>query len=116
MTVIYGINNCDTVKKALKWLEKNNIPYTFHDFKKQGLTSDLLEQFAEQSSWAELVNKRSTTFRNLPQEIKDNLNHDNCFNACMEQPTLIKRPVLVHNQALYLGFKDASYQEIFGCE
>ena len=116
MTVIYGINNCDTVKKALKWLDKNNIPYTFHDFKKQGLTKPLLEQFVELSSWANLINKRSTTFRNLPLEIKANLADDSCFNACLEQPTLIKRPVLIHNQSLYLGFKDSHYQEIFSCD
>ncbi|WDE09768.1 Spx/MgsR family RNA polymerase-binding regulatory protein [Thalassomonas haliotis] len=113
MTVIYGINNCDTVKKALKWLKNNEIEHTFYDFKKQELTPELLTSFVEKSGWANLLNKRSTTFRNLPAEIKDNLSEENMFNAVMEQPTLLKRPLLAINEQLHLGFKDASYQELF---
>ncbi|WDE07656.1 Spx/MgsR family RNA polymerase-binding regulatory protein [Thalassomonas viridans] len=113
MTVIYGINNCDTVKKALKWLKENDIEHTFYDFKKQELTPELLTSFVKKSDWANLLNKRSTTFRNLPAEIKDNLTEENMFKAVMEQPTLLKRPLLAINDQLHLGFKDASYQELF---
>ena len=113
MTVIYGINNCDTVKKALKWLKQNEVSHTFYDFKKQALTPELLTSFVEKSDWASLLNKRSTTFRNLPAEIKENLTEENIFNAVMEQPTLLKRPLLAINDQLHLGFKESSYQELF---
>jgi len=116
MTVVYGINNCDTVKKTLKWLEKNNINYQFHDFKKQGLSPELLSELVAKSDWSTLLNKRSTTFRNLADEIKNNLTDENCFNSAIEQPTLIKRPVLLHNNSLYVGFKESNYQEIFASE
>ena len=116
MTTIYGINNCDTVKKALKWLNTNNIEFTFHDFRKDGLTEEQLNQFVEMSDWQLLMNKRSTSFRNLDDNIKQNLSDENCMSACLEQPTLIKRPVLIHNSQLFVGFKDKTYQEIFACE
>ena len=117
MTLIYGINNCDTVKKAIKWLDKNNISYVFHDFKKQGLPNELLTSFVENSEWKLLINKRSTTFRNLSDSVKenlsDNINNDVAFSTISEQPTLLKRPVLIHNNQLHLGFKEQQYQEIF---
>ncbi|MDO7084595.1 ArsC family reductase [Pseudocolwellia sp. AS88] len=111
MTTIYGIKNCDTVKKSLKWLEKNNIEFTFHDFRVDGLTPELLSSFVERSDWNVLLNKRSTTFRNLPAEIKDNLTDDVMFKAVLEQPTLLKRPILIRNDVTCVGFKDDLYQE-----
>jgi len=111
MTTIYGIKNCDTVKKSLKWLEKNNIEFSFHDFRVDGLTPELLASFVERSSWDVLLNKRSTTFRNLPTEIKENLTDDVMFNAVIEQPTLLKRPILIKSDTTCVGFKDTIYQE-----
>jgi len=111
MTTIYGIKNCDTVKKSLKWLEKNNIEFTFHDFRVDGLTPELLTSFVERSDWSIVLNKRSTTFRNLPAEIKDNLTHDVMFNAVLEQPTLLKRPILIKDEVTCVGFKENLYQE-----
>ncbi|WP_077337916.1 Spx/MgsR family RNA polymerase-binding regulatory protein [Pseudocolwellia agarivorans] len=111
MTTIYGIKNCDTVKKSLKWLEKNNIEFSFHDFRVDGLTPELLTSLVNRSSWDVLLNKRSTTFRNLPSEIKDNLTDDVIFNAVIEQPTLLKRPILIKNDITCVGFKDDLYQE-----
>ncbi|WP_440875887.1 ArsC family reductase [Thalassotalea sp. PLHSN55] len=113
MTKIYGISNCDTVKKALKWLEQHNIAFEFHDFRKDGLDQALLLSFQKQSSWDALINKRSTTYRNLPQDVKDNLSGDTAVATILEQPTLIKRPVLVTSQTLHIGFKPAQYQELF---
>ena len=111
MTTIYGIKNCDTVKKSLKWLEKNNVEFSFHDFRVDGLTPELLTHFVERSSWDVLLNKRSTTFRNLPAAIKNNLTDDVMFNAVIEQPTLLKRPILIKNDTTCVGFKDDLYQE-----
>lgn len=113
MITLYGINNCDTVKKAQKWLNANNINYVFHDFKKQGISEELLSQFVSNKPWSELLNKRSTTFRQLPEEIKNNLTDEVMFNAVLEQPTLLKRPLLDTNNELHLGFKEAQYQELF---
>lgn len=113
MTLLFGIPNCDTIKKTQKWLSDNQQDYQFHDFKKDGLTAEQLKQFIQLASWQALVNKRSTTYRNLPDEVKDNLNEQTAFNAMLEQPTLIKRPVLLHNDKAYVGFKPQQYQEIF---
>lgn len=116
MTTIYGIKNCDSVKKAIKWLDNQKIPYTFHDFKNQGLSTELLNLFVEKSDWSILLNKRSTTFRQLPDEIKNNLTNEVLFNAVIAQPTLLKRPLLFHNKTMNIGFKEAQYQEIFSHE
>ena len=113
MTQIYGIKNCDTVKKAIKWLDNNNITYDFHDFKTGGLTESLLTTFTTRADWIELINKRSTTYRNLPDNIKNNLTPEAAKAAVLEQPTLLKRPLLIINDQLYLGFKPETYQSIF---
>jgi len=113
MTIIYGIKNCDTVKKTLKWLDNQEIQYTFHDFKTQGLSEELLSSFINKSDWSLLLNKRSTTFRNLTDEIKENLTDQVMFDAILSQPTLLKRPVLIHNDTLSVGFKEQQYQELF---
>ena len=113
MTTLYGIKNCDTIKKARKWLEENKISYQFHDFKTDGLTPDLLNKFVKKSDWEVMLNKRSTTYRNLSDEIKNNLTEDVIFNAVIEQPTLLKRPVLSLNNDVFVGFKTEQYQELF---
>lgn len=113
MITVYGIKNCDTVKKATKWLEKNNISHELYDLKKQPLTPELLSHFVQQSDWSLLLNKRSTTFRNLPEDIKNNLTEQVMFDAVLAQPTLLKRPLVEHNGELHLGFKEAQYQAIF---
>ena len=113
MITLYGIKNCDTVKKATKWLEANNVDHQLYDFKKQPLTPELLTEFVQQSDWSLLLNKRSTTFRNLPDDIKNNLTDEVMFAAVLEQPTLLKRPLLPLNGELNLGFKAAQYQNLF---
>ncbi|MCW8833635.1 MAG: Spx/MgsR family RNA polymerase-binding regulatory protein [Colwellia sp.] len=115
---LYGINNCDTVKKALKWLSAQNINYEFYDFKKQPLTPELVLQFASLSDWSLLLNKRSTTYRNLSEDIKSNLSDEIAFEQVLLQPTLLKRPLLLIENAnqdkqLHLGFKAQTYQELF---
>ncbi|WP_068547634.1 ArsC family reductase [Thalassotalea crassostreae] len=113
MTTIYGIHNCDTVKKALKWLENENIDYTFHDLRKDGLSQDQLNKFFDAANIELLINKRSTTYRSLDESIKNDLTQASVNNSVLEQPTLLKRPLLVINDQLHLGFKPAQYQEIF---
>lgn len=114
MTTIYGISNCDTVKKALKFLDGNALSYQFHDFRKDGIDPALVEQFLQKVDLNDLVNKRSTTYRNLSDEVKNNLSVDNVIPLLVEQPTLIKRPVLVLSNDTHVGFKEANYKEYFG--
>lgn len=113
MINLYGISNCDTVRKAQKWLQQHNVEYTFHDFKKQGLSAELLASFAAQRQWDDLLNKRSTTFRQLPDDIKNNLTEEVIISTILQYPTLLKRPLLQIADTLHLGFKDAQYKELF---
>lgn len=113
MTTLYGIHNCDTVKKTQKWLTTNNINFTFHDFRKDGFSESLLAQFFKLIDFNELLNKRSTTYRNLDESIKNNLTKENVFQEMLKQPTLIKRPVLIKDGKLTIGFKADNYQAIF---
>lgn len=113
MTVIYGIKNCDTIKKAKKWLAANNIDFTFHDYRVDGLDSVWLQQAVTELGWENVLNKRGTTYRQLDASIKDNLNEQVAIEQMLLAPAMIKRPILSVNNKLYLGFKDAQYQEIF---
>ena len=113
MTILYGIKNCDTVKKARKWLEQHTIAYQFHDFRADGLTQDLLQTLIDHADLSLLLNKRSTTFRNLADDIKNNLTDEVVIKAILEQPTLLKRPLLLNENKLTIGFKDDVYQTTF---
>lgn len=113
MTTLYGIPNCDTVKKAQKWLLQHNISYTFHDYRKDGLDKALLESFLEKTTWTELLNKRSSSYRQLSDLQKSSLNRENAIDLFIEFPTLIKRPLLIHNTFYQLGFKAETYQTLF---
>ena len=112
-TTLYGIKNCDTVRKARKWLDSNQIPYQFHDFREDGITSQLISQWLESVDWSELFNKRSTTFRQLSDAQKSNLNEQSALQLMQEHPTLIKRPVLNTAESTLIGFKPDTYQAAF---
>lgn len=111
MTKIYGIKNCDTMKKAFKWLDANAITYQFHDYRNDGINDALVNEFAEALGWDTVINKRSTTYRNLPDELKNNLSGSDALAVVLEQPTLLKRPILKHDNGYEIGFKEANYQE-----
>ena len=112
-TIMYGIPNCDTIKKAKKWLDDNNIPFSFHDYRKNGLDSDLLAELYKTSSWDQLLNKRSTSFRNLTVQQKESLDENNINQLFIEFPTLIKRPVVIHQGVAIIGFNQKNYQTFF---
>lgn len=114
MTItMYGIPNCDTIKKAKKWLEAEGVEYQFHDYRKQGIDKAMVETFCQQLGWENVVNKRGTTYRQLTQEQKDNLNQESAIELLVEQPAMIKRPILVINNDYHLGFKADQYATIF---
>lgn len=109
---MYGIPNCDTVRKARKFLENQNIEFEFHDFKKQGLSEETIKTWLETQPIEVLVNKRSTSWKQLTDEQKTNLMDKQELGVLTQMPTLIKRPVLETNNNLVVGFKEAQYQEV----
>ncbi|WP_372762482.1 ArsC family reductase [Pseudoalteromonas sp.] len=113
MFTLYGISNCDTIKKAKKYLTDHSIAFTFHDYRKDGITTDMVNEFASQLDWQQLLNKRGTTYRALTAEQKQNLTKDSAISLLVEQPAMVKRPLLVVNGQYHLGFKAAQYDEIF---
>lgn len=112
-TLVYGIKNCDTVKKALKWLEDNNQNPQLHDYRVDGLNTDWLAEMEVKFGWENLVNKRSTTWRNLDDTIKNNLNRETALKVLTEQPTLIKRPIVIQNGIALIGFNEKEYLAAF---
>ncbi|PCJ31519.1 MAG: ArsC family reductase [Gammaproteobacteria bacterium] len=112
--ILYGIKNCDTVRKARRWCEANDIEVKFHDFRSDGLDETILNQWLTLVTWEDLLNKRSTTWRNLDDPRKDQLDANNAIALMIENPTLIKRPVLMDNSHCILGFKADIYANHFG--
>jgi Spx/MgsR family transcriptional regulator len=111
---LYGIRNCDTVKKARAWLEAQGIAYTFHDYKTQGIAPEVLAGWAQRVGWQRLLNRAGTTFRKLPPERTADLDTERALALMAEQPSLIRRPVLVSGEVLEIGFDPARYAAIFG--
>ena len=109
---LYGIKNCDTVKKARKWLDANSVPYTFHDFRVDGINKNLVNNFLKQIDIEVLINKRGTTWRKLSDEEKEIKNKTKVIELMVENPTIIKRPVLDANKNFFVGFSDESYKSI----
>ena len=110
---LFGIKNCDTVRKARKWLEANQLDVKFHDFREDGLTTEQIEQWVSVVGWEALFNKRSTSFRNLTDTEKSDINQKKAIALMALYPTLIKRPVLVLDTQVQVGFKEADYQKWF---
>jgi arsenate reductase (glutaredoxin) len=111
MVVLYGIKNCDTCKKARKWLEQNGIEHRFHDFRIDGLTEAQLKDFVQRLGWEKLLNKSSTSWRQLSSEQQADLNEAKVIQLMLATPTLIKRPVLDTGKALLIGFKPEIYAD-----
>ena len=113
MITLYGISNCDTIKKAKRWLDAHAIDYQFHDYRKQGLTRQQLEVWAEELGWEGLLNRRGTTWRSLPDEQKQRIDRELAITLMLEQPAMIKRPLLDLGSSRKLGFSEADYQSYF---
>ena len=111
--IIYGISNCDTVKKAKNWLDKHNIDYQFHDFRQQGLDKKIIDGWLKTVAWDKILNKRSTSWRNLDPSIQQTINKFNVVDLLIENPTLIKRPVMDVNDTITIGFNSDTYEGIF---
>jgi len=112
-TTLYGISNCDTVKKARKWLEEQSIDFTFVDFRKDGINTAQVESWVSTLGWEGLINKRSTTWKELDEVTKANLDNISIVPVLLDSPTLIKRPLVDHKGELSVGFKTADFAERF---
>lgn len=108
---MYGIKNCDTVKKARTWLESRGIEYSFHDYRVDGLAASTLARWRDALGWEKLLNKSSTTFRDLPATDKEDLDADKAMALMLAHPTMIKRPVLDGNGRFLVGFKPDLYEK-----
>ncbi|HTZ34946.1 MAG TPA: arsenate reductase [Stellaceae bacterium] len=115
MTVtIYGIKACDTMQKAFKWLDAGGVAYDFHDYKKAGVTAAALARWCGAAGWQTVLNRAGTTFRKLPDAAKEGLTQDKAIALMVEQPAMIKRPVLEADGKLEIGFKPERYAALFG--
>lgn len=110
--VVYGIRNCETMKKARAWLEKHKVEYAFHDYKTAGIDRAKLETWAKKVGWEALINRAGTTFRKLPDKDKSNLTEKKAIALMLKQPSMIRRPVLEAGGKLLVGFKPEEYAKL----
>ncbi|MDI3363100.1 ArsC family reductase [Lelliottia wanjuensis] len=114
MIVMYGIKNCDTIKKARRFLEANNVDYRFHDYRADGLDAEFLHTAIKELGWEALLNTRGTTWRKLDESVRNSITDaDSAAKLMLEMPAIIKRPLLcAPGQPMLLGFSESSYTQI----
>ena len=115
MYIVYGIPNCNTVKKAIDWLQENKVEYQFHDYKKKGITATKLKSWSKQQTWQNLLNKKGTTWRGLDETIQQTITNEPSAIVLMQEKTsIIKRPLIELNDTVVaLGFDEAAYKKVF---
>ena len=113
MITIYGIKNCDTMKKARSWLDAHKVAYAFHDYKASGIDKARLEGWSKAVGWETLLNRSGTTFRKLPEADRENITEKKALALMLAQPSMIKRPVLDTGKSLLVGFKPELYATKF---
>jgi Spx/MgsR family transcriptional regulator len=111
---LYGISNCDTVRKARRWLDTKGIAYDFHDLRADGIDRQLVRRWIDRVGWETVVNRRSSSWKELSAEQREAMDAAGAVEAITERVTLIKRPVFVHGEALEFGFGEARYRELIG--
>ena len=109
---MYGIRNCDSIKKARRWLTERDIHYTFHDYKKEPVDAQTLRTWCNQVGWEKLLNKRGTTWRKLPESDKLELTQARAIALLVEHTSMIKRPVLIADKKILVGFSELEYREL----
>jgi arsenate reductase (glutaredoxin) len=111
---LYGIKNCDTMKKARVWLDERSITYRLHDYKVSGIERSKLDAWCKSAGWEKVLNRAGTTFRKLSEAQRANLNEAKAIELMISQPSMIKRPVLELDQTLLVGFNPDSYEKALG--
>ncbi len=109
---MYGIPNCDTIKKARNFLETNSIEYDFHDYKKQGISAEKLKHWCDSFGFEKILNRRGTTWRKLDKETQENINQANAIILMQELPSMIKRPILETSKNVLVGFDQSEYESL----
>lgn len=113
-TTLYGISNCDTIRKACRWLDAHHVDYRFHDVRKDGLEREILRGWISELGWENLLNRRGTTWRTLPEAVRNGIDAEAAEKVMLEHPASIKRPLLTHDGSLLLGFRETQYSALFG--
>ncbi len=111
MLTVYGIHSCDTCRRARNYLTEKGIEFTFHDLRADGLDIQMLERWTDRIGWERLLNKRSLSWRKVPEADRDDMNRDKAIAAMLDQPTLVKRPVFEHNTYMAIGFSEKRFGE-----
>jgi arsenate reductase (glutaredoxin) len=112
MYKVYGIKNCDTMKKATTWLTENNVPFEFHDYKKEGISEEKIQEWLTQKPWDVLINRAGTTWKKLSDEEKAT-DEKGAIKLMMEKPSMIKRPIIENDKIVVMGFNSDTYEQIF---
>ncbi len=112
MITLYGISNCDTMRKARRWLDEQGLEYHFHDYRKAGVPEAGLRQWVERLGWEALLNRRGMTWRKLPEERRRQMDETGALKLMAEQPAIIKRPVLERENTLLVGFEPQHWLEV----
>jgi len=110
VVTVFGIRNCDTIRKARRWLDGQGVEYSFHDVRSDGLSRTQLESWVKTLGWENLLNRRGTTWRKLPEAVRDNINKRVAVKLMLEQPAMIKRPVLDLGNSMHLGFSEETWE------
>jgi Spx/MgsR family transcriptional regulator len=110
---MYGIKNCDTVRKSRRWLAEHGIEYRFHDLRADGISEELLAPWIEEAGWEALLNRRGTTWRKLPEAERKAIDAERALHLMLAQPAIIRRPVLETGDGLEIGFSEAGYAALF---
>ena len=110
---LYGIRNCDTMRKARQWLDAHGVDYQFHDYRKDGLDEEQLRAWVDELGWEALLNKRGLTWRKLPPEVREAIDKESAIQIMRENPAIIKRPLLDLGDRRVVGFDEARYAELF---
>jgi len=113
MTTIYGIKNCDTMKKAFNWLDEKGVEYNFHDYKKNGVDEKILKKAIKEFSWEQVLNRKGMTWRKLPKDVQSNMDEKKAIYIALDNPSIIKRPLLIHKNKIVLGFNPETYEDVF---
>lgn len=110
---LYGIKNCDTMKKAFAWLDAHKVKYAFHDYKKDGADAAVLDAAIDAHGWEQVINRKGTTWRALPEKTRESMTKVSARKAALENPSLIKRPLAVSGKTIVLGFNAEDYARRF---
>lgn len=106
--VIYGIKNCDTMKKTFQWFDKHKVEYDFHDYKKLGADKAVVTQAFDVFGWEEALNRKGTTWRKLPEDVRDGMTKTKAMKIALENPSILKRPLIIKGKDMMCGFDEAA--------